>query len=197
MGVFMWSLSVQMKERAIQTLGYLPVGDGDFAHQKKLLQGLMDSVEAKQVELQFTVGEAITSAAIGTSSGAARDPWTCTEEQYSPPDNVQSNDVVPWVLNSILAKYIPSQNPHVRQAACIWLLSLVKKLHQHTEIRVQYDWLGSGVRAGGSRSCTNTQRSGYSMTGWGSGVRGQTGCLYMAALSGQEAAPTHRDQGRV
>lgn len=38
-------LSVQMKERSIQTLGYLPVGDGDFPHQKKLLQGLMDSVE--------------------------------------------------------------------------------------------------------------------------------------------------------
>lgn len=37
--------SVQMKERSIQTLGYLPVGDGDFPHQKKLLQGLMDSVE--------------------------------------------------------------------------------------------------------------------------------------------------------
>lgn len=36
---------VQMKERSIQTLGYLPVGDEDFPHQKKLLQGLMDSVE--------------------------------------------------------------------------------------------------------------------------------------------------------
>uniref|UniRef100_A0A3B4TGR9 Ecm29 proteasome adaptor and scaffold n=1 Tax=Seriola dumerili TaxID=41447 RepID=A0A3B4TGR9_SERDU len=126
--------STKMKERSIQTLGHLPVGDGDFPHQKKLLQGLMDSVEAKQVELQFTVGEAITSAAIGTSSGAARDPWTCTEEQYSPPHNVKNNDVVPWVLNSILSRYIPSQNPHVRQAACIWLLSLVKKLSQHKEI---------------------------------------------------------------
>ncbi|XP_015225103.1 PREDICTED: proteasome-associated protein ECM29 homolog, partial [Cyprinodon variegatus] len=76
--------SLKMKERSITTLGYLPVGDADFPHQKKLLQGLMDSVEAKQVELQFTVGEAITSAAIGTCSGAARDPWTCTEDQYSP-----------------------------------------------------------------------------------------------------------------
>uniref|UniRef100_A0A4W6G792 Ecm29 proteasome adaptor and scaffold n=1 Tax=Lates calcarifer TaxID=8187 RepID=A0A4W6G792_LATCA len=126
--------STKMKERSIQTLGHLPVGDGDFPHQRKLLQGLMDSVEAKQVELQFTVGEAITSAAIGTSSGAARDPWTCTEDQYSPPHDVKNNDVVPWVLNCILAKYIPSQNPHVRQAACIWLLSLVKKLSQHKEI---------------------------------------------------------------
>ncbi|KAG8014834.1 Proteasome-associated protein ECM29-like protein [Nibea albiflora] len=126
--------SAKMKERSIQTLGYLPVGDGDFPHQKKLLQGLMDSVEAKQVELQFTVGEAITRAAIGTSSEAARDPWTCTEDQYSPPQNVKNNDVVPWVLKTILAKYISSQNPHVRQAACIWLLSLVKKLSQHKEI---------------------------------------------------------------
>ncbi|CAG5938707.1 unnamed protein product, partial [Menidia menidia] len=126
--------STKMKERSIMTLGYLAVGDADFPHQKKLLQGLMDSVEAKQVELQFTVGEAITSAAIGTGSGAARDPWTCTEDQYNPPLDVKNNDVVPWVLNSILSKYIPSQNPHVRQAACIWLLSLVKKLAQHKEI---------------------------------------------------------------
>lgn len=37
----------QMKERSIQTLGYLPVGDADFPHQKKLLQGLMDSVEVE------------------------------------------------------------------------------------------------------------------------------------------------------
>lgn len=50
--------------------------------------------------------------------------------------DVKSKDVVPWVLSSVLSKYIPSQNPHVRQAACIWLLSLVKKLSQHKEITV-------------------------------------------------------------
>lgn len=37
----------KMKERAIQTLGYFPVGDEDFPHQKLLLQGLMDSVEVR------------------------------------------------------------------------------------------------------------------------------------------------------
>lgn len=41
--------------------------------------------QAKQIELQFTVGEAITSAAVGTSSVAARDAWTVTEEEYIPP----------------------------------------------------------------------------------------------------------------
>ncbi|XP_044541034.1 proteasome adapter and scaffold protein ECM29-like, partial [Gracilinanus agilis] len=125
-----------MKERAIQTLGYFPVGDGDFPHQKLILQGLMDSVEAKQIELQFTVGEAITSAAIGTSSVAARDAWLVTEEEYAPLSvEAKVNDVVPWVLDMILNKHIISPVPHVRQAACIWLLSLVKKLSTHKEIK--------------------------------------------------------------
>nr|XP_034996453.1 proteasome adapter and scaffold protein ECM29 isoform X2 [Zootoca vivipara] len=125
----------KMKERAIQTLGYFPVGDGNFPHQKLLLQGLMDSVEAKQIELQFTVGEAITSAAIGTSSVAARDAWMVAEEEYTPPADAKVNDVVPWVLDVILNKHIVSPNPHIRQASCIWLLSLVKKLSTHKEIK--------------------------------------------------------------
>ncbi|XP_004711095.2 proteasome adapter and scaffold protein ECM29 [Echinops telfairi] len=125
----------KMKERAIQTLGYFPVGDGEFPHQKLLLQGLMDSVEAKQIELQFTIGEAITGAAIGTSSVAARDAWLVTEEEYTPPTGAKVNDVVPWVLDMILNKHIISPNPHVRQAACIWLLSLVRKLSSHKEVK--------------------------------------------------------------
>uniref|UniRef100_A0A8C4UG18 Ecm29 proteasome adaptor and scaffold n=1 Tax=Falco tinnunculus TaxID=100819 RepID=A0A8C4UG18_FALTI len=40
----------KMKERAIQTLGYFPVGDEDFPHQKLLLQGLMDSVEVRHYQ---------------------------------------------------------------------------------------------------------------------------------------------------
>ncbi|XP_031233380.1 proteasome adapter and scaffold protein ECM29 isoform X3 [Mastomys coucha] len=125
----------KMKERAVQTLGYFPVGDGVFPHQKLLLQGLMDSVEAKQIELQFTIGEAITSAAIGTNSVAARDAWLVTEEEYIPPAAAKVNDVVPWVLDAILNKHIISPNPHVRQAACIWLLSLVRKLSTHIEVK--------------------------------------------------------------
>ncbi|MEJ1282869.1 Ecm29 proteasome adaptor and scaffold [Cricetulus griseus] len=125
----------KMKERAIQTLGYFPVGDGGFPHQKLLLRGLMDSVEAKQIELQFTIGEAITSAAIGTNSVAARDAWLVTEEEYTPLAGAKMNDVVPWVLEVILSKHIISPNPHVRQAACIWLLSLVRKLSTHIEVK--------------------------------------------------------------
>uniref|UniRef100_A0A8D2L4I4 Ecm29 proteasome adaptor and scaffold n=1 Tax=Varanus komodoensis TaxID=61221 RepID=A0A8D2L4I4_VARKO len=90
---------------------------------------------AKQIELQFTVGEAITSAAVGTSSVAARDAWMVAEEEYTPPVDVKVNDVVPWVLDAILNKHIVSLNPHIRQASCIWLLSLVKKLSTHKEVK--------------------------------------------------------------
>ncbi|KAE8632216.1 hypothetical protein XENTR_v10001477 [Xenopus tropicalis] len=122
------------KERAIRTLGYFPVGDGNFPYQKMLLEGLMESVEAKQIELQFTVGEAITNAAVGTKSSAARDIWVITEDEHLPP-HAKVNDVVSWVLDQILNKRVVSVNPHIRQAACIWLLSLVKKLSDHQEIR--------------------------------------------------------------
>ncbi|XP_072010829.1 proteasome adapter and scaffold protein ECM29 isoform X2 [Engystomops pustulosus] len=123
------------KERAIRTLGYFPVGDCSFSHQKMLLQGLMESVEAKQIELQFTIGEAITNAAVGTKSTAARDVWIVPEEDYRPCADVKENDVVKWVLDQVLNKHIGSVNPHVRQASCIWLLSLVKKLSNHQEIK--------------------------------------------------------------
>lgn len=48
---------VQMKERSIQTLGYLPVGDGDFPHQKRLLQGLMDSVEVWNILADSSISD--------------------------------------------------------------------------------------------------------------------------------------------
>lgn len=50
---FGFCLCFKMKERAIQTLGYFPVGDEDFPHQKLLLQGLMDSVEVRHYQSIF------------------------------------------------------------------------------------------------------------------------------------------------
>ncbi|KAM6036464.1 proteasome adapter and scaffold protein ECM29 isoform 4-T4 [Theristicus caerulescens] len=109
-------------------------GDELRASLEQLIKMTKDN-HAKQIELQFTVGEAITSAAVGTSSVAARDAWTVTEEEYIPPSDLKANDVVPWVLDLILNKHIISPNPHVRQAACIWLLSMVKKLSTHKAIK--------------------------------------------------------------
>ena len=38
--------------------------------------------QSKQVELHFTIGEALVYAAQGASSPAARDLWTQTEEEF-------------------------------------------------------------------------------------------------------------------
>ncbi|NXE57993.1 ECM29 protein, partial [Casuarius casuarius] len=56
-----------MKEQAIQTLSYFPVGDGDFPHQKLLLQGLMDSVEILALISHF--GELNTASVFISFSG--------------------------------------------------------------------------------------------------------------------------------
>lgn len=61
------------------------LGNGCFREMFSLTLVFSPSLQAKQIELQFTIGEAITSAAIGTSSVAARDAWLVTEEEYTPP----------------------------------------------------------------------------------------------------------------
>ncbi len=41
------------------------------------------------------------------------------------------------VLKLLLTKHCTSNNPHIRQAACIWLLTLTKKCGQHACIQLQ------------------------------------------------------------
>ncbi|MBZ3878380.1 Proteasome-associated protein ECM29-like protein [Sciurus carolinensis] len=133
---------IGLLQQLLAGVGGLPVMycllEAVSVYPEKLATKFVDKTEwikAKQIELQFTIGEAITSAAIGTSSVAARDAWLVTEEEYIPPAGAKVNDVVPWVLDVILNKHIISPNPHVRQAACIWLLSLVRKLSTHKEVK--------------------------------------------------------------
>lgn len=72
----------QMKERSIQTLGYLPVGDGDFPHQKKLLQGLMDSVEVTLHSGPVTVPTGSAHSWYLSSFRPSR--WSCSSQSERP-----------------------------------------------------------------------------------------------------------------
>uniref|UniRef100_A0A8C4NDS0 Ecm29 proteasome adaptor and scaffold n=1 Tax=Eptatretus burgeri TaxID=7764 RepID=A0A8C4NDS0_EPTBU len=123
----------KVKEKVVQTLGLMPVGDPNFPNCQSLLKGLMDSVEPRQVELQFCIAEALCCASMGIKSSAARDIWMVNEKEYVVPSGVE--DEVLWLLQIIFEKYIVSQNPHVRQAACIWLLTLVKQLGDHDSVQ--------------------------------------------------------------
>ncbi|XP_061192483.1 proteasome adapter and scaffold protein ECM29-like [Saccostrea echinata] len=124
----------KVKERAALTMGQMCVGDELFPFRKKVVQYLMDSFQPKQIELHLTTAEALVFAAMGINSPAARDLWTQTEADYQSSISAVEDDVG-WYLDLILTKSIVSSNPHLRQAACIWLLTLVKKCGQHTVVQ--------------------------------------------------------------
>lgn len=71
---------------------------------------------------------------LGSKSPALRNSWTCTEQEWI--EKVKEvkleedkilNSSLNWLLNQLLEKYIDNPNPHLRQAASFWLLTLMKK----------------------------------------------------------------------
>lgn len=132
----------KVKERAALTMGQMCVGDALFPFRRKVLQYLMDSIQPKQIELHLTTAEALVFAAMGVNSPAARDAWTQTESDYQKSISPGEDDVE-WYMETILTKSIVSANPHLRQAACIWLLTLVKKCGQHSVIQSKLSQLQS------------------------------------------------------
>ncbi|WAR24119.1 ECM29-like protein [Mya arenaria] len=125
--------NTKSKERAALCLGQLCVGEEKFPHRKLAIQGLLDAVTSKQIELHFTLGEALVFAAQGPTSPAGRDLWTQTEEEWKAIANY-SEDEVEWYLTTVLERYVTSANPHVRQASSVWLLALVKKCNLTQDI---------------------------------------------------------------
>lgn len=109
----------------------------------------------KDVEVQFTIGEALVAAALGCNSPESRDPWIMKEEDFVAPDGAPSQ--LDFVLEELLTKYVPHLHPNVKQvlkifimcfpnhslkpfkncfqATSIWLLALVKKCPQRPEMK--------------------------------------------------------------
>ena len=110
----------KVREKAALSAGYMCVGDRKFPHTKAVIDGLLDSAQPKQVELHFTVGEALVYAALGPSSDAARDVWTVTKEEFLQ-KQAPADDEVGHLVSLLLEKYAISPNPHVRQVSfAIW-----------------------------------------------------------------------------
>ncbi|XP_041357221.1 proteasome adapter and scaffold protein ECM29-like [Gigantopelta aegis] len=126
--------TAKVKERAVVCLGYMCVGDPEFPHRRKIIEDLLNAVQDKQVELHFTIADSLVCAALGCRSPAARSMWTQTEEEFAM--TVQGiQDDVDWYLTKLLSTYVCHANPHLRQAACIWLLSLVKQCGSHDTLQ--------------------------------------------------------------
>jgi len=127
----------KVRESAAVCLGSLCVGEKEFPHKKKIIESLLECAEAKQVELHFTVGDSLVTAALGSASPSARDAWLVAEEDHVTTAE-DSNDVIKHLLDLLLKKQVVSANPHIRQAACIWLLSLSRNCRKHTFIQTNF-----------------------------------------------------------
>ncbi|KAK2167662.1 hypothetical protein LSH36_25g00006 [Paralvinella palmiformis] len=124
----------KVRGQAATCAGYLCVGDRDFPHRQVVIDGLLDSAAAKQFDLHFDIGDALVCCALGTNSPEARDKWMVSEEEYKP-EQSDTEDMIPDLLQALLEKYTKSVNPHIRQGACIWLVSLIKQCGKHLVIQ--------------------------------------------------------------
>ncbi|XP_071952576.1 proteasome adapter and scaffold protein ECM29-like [Antedon mediterranea] len=128
----------KLKERACKNLGFIPIGDPDFPHTQEALMLLMKTANTKQIELQFTVGEAISQAALAVHCPARRDVWRQEELTLDLTVEEAAKDEVEWTLVKILKEYVTCENPHKKQAACIWLLSMVKRCGAHPALKCRF-----------------------------------------------------------
>ena len=69
------SKSTRINEAAILCLGSLSIGEFPHSHFEVLLSGLCAVAEVKNIELQFSVGQALCSTAVGPLCTVALDTW--------------------------------------------------------------------------------------------------------------------------
>ena len=74
----------KLREHCAIALGQMGVSERDSTHCHALLEALFSVREEKAMELQFTVGEAVSCVAVGPLSTALVDPWNTEQrDRYS------------------------------------------------------------------------------------------------------------------
>ena len=130
-------LSMKIRERSALALGQLCIGDLEFPWRKNILEGFLESAkDIKDIELHFTIGEALVFATLGPLCPKRRDLWKVEEENFKPSAATsQSDEKVQFVLSELVDKYTLSTHPNEKQASCIWLLALVKQAKDHPLVK--------------------------------------------------------------
>lgn len=141
--------TTKVKEKAATTLGHLCIhpfivlSDSDIKYTIKnesdgsetsfasfsqyVMYRLLNSSQAKQFELHMAIGDALVNSALGPRSNASLNSWVHDLSMDQVDVNTKDNSDVEWLLNELINSYLPSQNQHLRQAACFWLLALLNK----------------------------------------------------------------------
>jgi proteasome component ECM29 len=120
--------AMRIRERAALALGNLCVGDADFPHRRRVLEELLGCArEVRDVELHFSMGEAVFHAMAGPLSPVGRDHWRRAEADFQPAVAADFSDGhVGWALDQFCGPLARSTHPSERQASALWLLAVVK-----------------------------------------------------------------------
>lgn len=143
----------KLKEKAAGSLGFMCIHEeeeknSEFIYKidekkqfnsfnKFVMQKLLNSSQAKQMDLHMSIGEALVNCALGKRSTASSNTWITNmnddetvvanlKERFTN-YNVKDDVNLKWLLDELLTNYLPSPNQHLRQASAFWLLILVKK----------------------------------------------------------------------
>ena len=118
--------NTRVRERAALAAGSLCLGDRDFPHRRTLLESFIElAQDIKDIELHFSIGEALVFCSLGVRCPAARDLWSVEESEFSPVTEQQGEEL-DWLVSQLTGKLTRSTHPSVKQAACLWLLAVVK-----------------------------------------------------------------------
>ena len=113
------------------SLSYPPDDDDTERMSNEIIRSIYDLHEIRSPEVQFTVGEALSTAAIGWGSRALIGEFDIDED-------VPRSDVPPAVLEGMSDMIISdcgASKPWLRKASAIWLLSLVKNCGYRQEMQ--------------------------------------------------------------
>ncbi|CAG8524233.1 10813_t:CDS:10, partial [Cetraspora pellucida] len=124
---------VKTQETAVTTLGHIALGNSEYTEKVLSLFYDLTSTLNKQVEVHFTVGEAITYITTGWESLALNQYLDIADA--SPPSISIDNSIINGVLNKIFSDLLPSGKAAVKKAVCVWMLCLVKFCSKHEIIK--------------------------------------------------------------
>ena len=130
-------ISMKIRERSALALGQICVGDRDFPWRQEIVEGFLQSArDIKDLELHFTIGEALVYCSLGPLSSRGRNLWQVEEETFKPTVEESKSDAeMKLVLGELIDKYTLSTHPNEKQASCIWLLALVKQARSHPLVK--------------------------------------------------------------
>eukprot|EP00051_Salpingoeca_urceolata_P011781 m.146336 g.146336 ORF g.146336 m.146336 type:complete len:1908 (-) comp17250_c0_seq1:152-5875(-) len=146
----------RVKEAAAAALGLLAVGEHPHPLGKAMVEGLCSLAPVKSMEVQFAVGTSLCCIAFGPLSSAAVDEWhprQASAEALETADGV----LIEHIVEHVFAKHVAHTAAAARQAAGVWLLSVLKHCGTHPAVQARLTQIQSVFTDLLAESDENTQ----------------------------------------